>query len=76
MPGKKKFCLEIGQLQNVVDAARGEPDACPKAEEFIENELGMGKKKKGKSKSEGSGFVDRVVSRKIGKVFNTLLDWF
>ncbi|MDE1863681.1 MAG: hypothetical protein KGI33_12335 [Thaumarchaeota archaeon] len=70
----KKFCLEKGQLQNVVDAARDEPGSCPKAKEFIEDELGMGKKQKSKEKPQGS--VDRVISRKIRKHVDNLLDWF
>ena len=73
---KKKYCLEKGQLQNIVDAARGEPGACEKADEFIEDELGMRKKQKGKTKSPGAGFVDKVISRKVNKAVNAVLDFF
>jgi len=39
MTKPKKYCLEKGQLQNVAEAASGNPDACEKAKEFVEKEL-------------------------------------
>lgn len=74
MAKQKKYCLEKGQLQNIVTAARGDPDACPKAEEFIEEDLEMGKKQT--KKPQGINIVDRVISRKVRKIMNSVLDWF
>lgn len=73
---KKKYCLEKGQLQNIVDAARGEPDACPKAGEFIDEELGMEKTREKKTKTKSGDFVDKVISRKVRKITDRILDWF
>lgn len=69
---KKKVCLEKGQLQNIVSAARGEPGACEKAAEFIEQDLGMPDKKKKGKKGKGveeriTGFVDRKITSKISR---------
>lgn len=74
---KKKYCLEKGQLQNVVAAARGEPGTCKKAEKFIENDLGMGKKKKQRKKEfNGPSFVEKIVGRKITNKISDFIDDF
>ncbi len=83
---KKKeetVCLTKVQIEHIVDAARDEPGACPKAIEFV-NDL-RPKKKKQKQKQEESDssaldFVGKLISRKVsGKVRNiknSILDFF
>ncbi len=34
---EKKVCLTTGQMENIIDAARDEPKACPKAKAWVNN---------------------------------------
>ncbi len=82
---EESVCLTKVQIEHIVDAARDEPGACPKAKEFV-NDLRPRKKKQiQKQKQEESDspaldFVGKILSRKVsGKIRNiknSILDLF
>ncbi len=70
--------LTKGQLRNLIAAARKDPGSCDKAHEFIDKELGMGKKagKKARKKKDETGPIERLISGKIQSKVSKAIDDF
>lgn len=67
---EETVCVTETQMENIIDAAREEKGACPKAKDFV-NAF--------KPKRAGLEFVDFVekqISKKIGNFLNELQRYF
>ncbi|MBP2029747.1 hypothetical protein J2755_000667 [Methanohalophilus levihalophilus] len=67
---KEKVCLTETQMEHIIDAARNEPGACPKAKDFVESFRPT------KESNIVLQAVDRHLEKKAKKLIRDFQRWF
>lgn len=82
---KKRYNFEKEQMQTIVATTKaiveGTKPPCDKAVGFIEDELEMGDELREKPRKKGERspeiqIAEKVISRKVNRTINKILDWF
>jgi hypothetical protein len=67
---EKNVCLTDTQMEHIIDAARDEPKACPKAKAWVN------KFRPAKEDSVVLKTLDKKIDRKVKKILNDFQRWF
>lgn len=67
---KKTVCLTDTQMEHIIDAARDEPKACPKAKAWVD------KFRPAKQENPVLRNIDRSIDRKVKKLLRDFQRWF
>ena len=67
---EENVCLSETQMEHIIDAAREEKGACPKATAFVKS---FRPKEKG---LESVGFLEKKISKKVDDFLGELQRWF
>lgn len=67
---EKSVCLTDTQMEHIIDAARDEPKACPKAKAWVSNF------RPAKEESVVLKNLDKKIDRKLKKILNDFQRWF
>lgn len=67
---EKKVCLTNVQMENIIDAARDEPKACPKAKAWVNNFRPV------KDENPVLRIIDKKIDQKTKSMLRKFQRWF